>query len=49
MIDKLLSLLGMTLAYLFKDNAKDKAELVLAIASLVHEIKELVKELRKLF
>lgn len=49
MTDKLLSLLGMTLAYLFKDTAKDKAELVLAIASLVREIKDLVVELRKLF
>lgn len=49
MTDKLLSLLGMTLAYLFKDSAKDKAELVLAIASLVREITELVKELRKLY
>lgn len=47
MTDKLLSLLGMTLAYLFKDSAKDKAELVMAVASLVREIKDLVIELRK--
>ena len=47
MVDKLISLLGMILAYLFKDTAKDKAELVMAIASLVREITELVKELRK--
>ncbi len=47
MTDKLLSLLGMTLAYLFKDSAKDKAELVKAFASLVREITALVKELRK--
>ncbi len=47
MTDKLLSLLGMTLAYLFKDSAKDKAELVKAFASLVREITEFVKELRK--
>lgn len=47
MTDKLLSLLGMTLAYLFKDSAKDKAALVMAVASLVREIKDLVKELRK--
>ncbi len=47
--EKLISLLAMTLKFMFKDSAKDKAELVLAIASLVHEIKELVKELRKLY
>lgn len=44
---KLISLLAMTLKFMFKDSAKDKAELVKAFASLVHEIKELVKELRK--
>ena len=32
---------------MFKDTAKDKAELVMALASLVREITELVKELRK--
>lgn len=47
MTDKLLSLLSMTLAYLFKDSAKDKAELVMAVASLVREIKDLIKELHK--
>lgn len=47
MVDKLLSMLAMTLKFMFKDTAKDKAEFVMAVASLVHEIKELVKELRK--
>ena len=32
---------------MFKDTAKDKAELVMAIASLVREIKDLIKELHK--
>lgn len=49
MTDKLISLLAMTLKFMFKEKAKDKAELIMAIASLVREIKELVKELRKLF
>ncbi|WP_294984098.1 hypothetical protein [uncultured Fenollaria sp.] len=47
MVDKLISLLGMILAYLFKDTAKDKAELVKALSCLVREIKDLIKELRK--
>lgn len=47
MVDKLISLLAMTLKFMFKDTAKDKAELIMAIASLVREITELVKELRK--
>lgn len=45
--DKLISLLSMTLKFILKDTAKDKAELVMAIASLVREIRYLVKELRK--
>ena len=49
MVDKLIALLAMTLKFMFKDTAKDKAEFVMAIASLVREIKDLVKELRKLF
>lgn len=49
MTDKLISLLAMTLKFMFKDTAKDKAEFVMAIASLVREIKDLVVELRKLF
>lgn len=47
MVDKLISLLAMTLKFMFKDSAKGKAELVMAVASLVREIKDLVKELRK--
>ena len=47
MVDKLISLLAMTLKFMFKDTAKDKAELVMAIASLVREIKDLIKELHK--
>lgn len=47
MVDKLISLLAMTLKFILKDTAKDKAELVKAYASLVREITELVKELRK--
>lgn len=47
MAEKLISLLAMTLKFMFKDTAKDKAELVMAIASLVREITELVKELHK--
>lgn len=47
MVDKLISLLAMTLKLILKDTAKDKAELVMAVASLVREIKDLVKELRK--
>lgn len=47
MVNKLISLLGMTLKFVFKDSAKDKAALVMAVASLVREIKDLVKELRK--
>lgn len=47
MVDKLIALLAMTLKFMFKEKAKDKAELVLALASLVREIKELIKELRK--
>lgn len=47
MTDKLISLLAMTLKFMFKEKAKDKAELIMAIASLVREITELVKELRK--
>ena len=49
MVEKLISLLAMTLKFILKDTAKDKAELVMAVASLVREIKELVKELRKLY
>lgn len=49
MVEKLISLLAMTLKFMFKDSAKDKAELVMAVASLVREIKDLVKELRKLY
>lgn len=49
MVDKLISLLAMTLKFMFKEKAKDKAELIMAVASLVREIKDLVKELRKLF
>lgn len=45
--EKLISLLTMTLKFMFKDSTKDKAELVMALASLVREITELVKELRK--
>lgn len=48
-VEKLISLLAMTLKFMFKDSARDKAELVMAVASLVREIKELVKELRKLY
>lgn len=47
MAEKLISLLAMTLKFMFKDTAKDKAELVMAIASLVREIKDLIKELHK--
>lgn len=47
MVDKLISLLAMTLKFMFKDSAKDKAELVMALASLVREIKDLIKELHK--
>lgn len=46
---KLLTLLAMTLKFLFKEKAKDKAELILALASLVHEIKDLIKELREFY
>lgn len=46
-VEKLISLLAMTLKLILKDTAKDKAELVMAVASLVREIKDLVKELRK--
>lgn len=46
-VEKLISLLAMTLKFMFKDSAKDKAALVMAVASLVREIKDLVKELRK--
>lgn len=49
MVDKLISLLAMTLKFMFKEKAKDKAELVLALAILVREIKELIKELRKFY
>lgn len=48
-VEKLISLLAMTLKFMFKDSAKDKAELVMALASLVREIKDLIKELRKLY
>lgn len=47
MVEKLISLLAMTLKLILKDTAKDKAELVMAVASLVREIRYLVKELRK--
>lgn len=47
MAEKLISLLAMTLKFMFKDSAKDKAELVMALASLVREIKDLIKELHK--
>lgn len=47
MVDKLISLLAMTLKFMFKEKAKDKAELIMAVASLVREIKDLVKELHK--
>ena len=47
MVEKLISLLAMTLKLILKDTAKDKAELVMAVASLVREIKDLVIALRK--
>lgn len=47
MTDKLISLLAMTLKFMFKEKAKDKAELIMAISSLVREIKDLVMELNK--
>lgn len=47
MVDKLISLLAMTLKFMFKEKAKDEAEFVMAIASLVREIKDLIKELHK--
>ena len=45
--EKLISLLAMTLKFMFKEKAKDKAELVMAVASLVREIKDLIIALRK--
>lgn len=47
MVDKLISLLAITLKFMFKEKPKDKADFVMAIASLVREIRYLVKELRK--
>lgn len=49
MESKLLSLFAKTLKFLFKEKAKDKAELILALANLLREIKELIKELRKFY
>lgn len=49
MESKLFSLFAMTLKFLFKEKAKDKAKLILALTSLLHEIKELIKELRKFY
>lgn len=46
-VEKLICLLAMTLKFMFKEKAKDKAELVMAVASLVREIKDLIIALRK--